>query len=223
MGQESWSPPCVFLACVFLGCAPGADIGWRLFLEFSTGKTAALAVSRGEEIRTKCGLLRTRYVRLRDQFSRCENFDLSPQAGRGEESSGTGLDVVIAPCEPEARLDLGDLGAAHGHAMRRWAIEFDHGAVTFLANEGDMRDRHDMAAVHPDEQAGIELRLGLRDRPRAHPLAGAVMNPGIMRVGPDAPHIRRIDKVRAVGTLHRKPGRRRSAGRLTEAAERRRH
>src|SRR5260370_14436536 len=95
-------------------------------------------------------------------------------------------DVMIAPCEPKARLDLGDLGAAHRHAMGRWAIEFDHGAVAFLANQGDMRDRHDMAAVHPHEQAGIELRLGLRDRPRAHPLAGAVMDPGGMRVGPDA-------------------------------------
>src|SRR6266478_8315474 len=114
------------------------------------------------------------------KFSRCENFDLSPQAGRGEESSRTGLDVMIALDEPEARLDLGDLGAAHGHAMGRWAIEFDHRAVSFLADEGDMRDRHDMAAMHPDEQAGIELRFGFRNRPWTHPLAGAVMDPGIV-------------------------------------------
>src|SRR5712671_6114190 len=72
------------------------------------------------------------------KFSRCENFDLSPQAGRGEENSCTGL--CVAPGEPEARLDLGDLGAAHGNAMRRRAIELDHRAVTFLAHEGDMRD-----------------------------------------------------------------------------------
>src|SRR5712691_11517014 len=121
MGQESWSPPCVFL---------GAGVGRRLFPEFFAGKTAALAASRGQKIRTKCGLLRTKCVRLRDlsrrahlprpalrgvetsearswrvgvrgcfrkfskrsaavspphpKFSRCENFDLSPQAGRGE-------------------------------------------------------------------------------------------------------------------------------------------
>src|SRR5437899_12347469 len=129
---------------------------------------------------------------------------------------------MIAPGETKPRLDLGDLGAAHWHAMRRWAIEFDHGAVTLLANEGDMRDRHDMAAVHPDEQAGIELRFRFRDRPWAHPLAGAVMNPGIMRVGPHAPHIRAVDEMRAVGALDRKPGRRPRAGRLAGAAERRR-
>src|SRR5712692_8018682 len=106
--------------------------------------------------------------------------------------------------------------------MWRWAIEFDDCAVTFLADEGDMRDRHDMAAVHPDEQAGIELRLGFRDRPGAHPLAGAVMDPGIMRVCPDAPHVRAVDEMSAVGALDRKPGGGRRAGRLAEAAERRR-
>src|SRR6476660_9256590 len=100
--------------------------------------------------------------------------------------------------------------------MWRWAIEFDHGAVTFLANEGDMGDRHDVAAMHPDKQAGIELRFGFRDRPRAHPLAGAVMDPGIMRVGTHAPDIGRIDEVRAVGALDRKPRRRSCAGRLAE-------
>src|SRR6476660_9952171 len=106
--------------------------------------------------------------------------------------------------------------------MWRWAIEFDHGAVTFLANEGDMGDRHDMAAVHPDEQAGIELRFGFRDRPRAHPLAGAVMDARIMRIRPDAPHIRAIDEMGAVRTLDRQPGCRRRARGLAEAAERRR-
>src|SRR5258708_6076339 len=125
---------------------------------------------------------------------------------------------MIALGEPEARLDLGYLGAAHGHAMWRWAVEFDHGAVTFLANESDMRDRHDMAAVDANEQAGIELRFGLRDRPWAHPLAGAVMDLGIMRVGPHAPHIGRIDKMRAIGTLDRKPRRPPRAGRLNHAA-----
>src|SRR5258705_13852098 len=90
---------------------------------------------------------------------------------------------MIAPGETKPRLDLGDLGAAHWHAMRRWAIEFDHGAVTLLANEGDMRDRHDMAAVHPDEQSGIELRFGFRDRPWAHPLAVAVIDTGIVGFG----------------------------------------
>src|SRR4030081_2693572 len=140
---------------------------------------------------------------------------------RGEESSRT--DSSVAPCETEPGLDLGDLGAAHGNAMRRRAIEFDHGAVTFLANEGDMGNSHDMAAVYPDEQAGIELRLGLRDRPRAHPLAGAVVDPGIMGISPDAAHISRIDEMRAIGALDRKPGRRRRARRLAEAAERRRH
>ena len=89
--------------------------------------------------------------------------------------------------ETQPRLDLGDLGAADGHAMRRRTIKLDHRAVALLSNEGNMGDRHDMAAMDPDEQAGIELRFGLRDRPRTHPLAGAVMHPGIMGVGPEAP------------------------------------
>src|SRR5258707_15755890 len=127
----------------------------------------------------------------------------------------------MAPGEPKPRLHLGDLGAAHGNAVRRWAIEFDDRAIALLANEADMGDRHDMAAVHPDEQTGIKLRLGFRDRPRAHPLAGSIMDPRIMSVGPDAAHVGGIDEVRAVRALHRKPGRGRSAG-LAEAAERRR-
>src|ERR1700694_2832088 len=146
-----------------------------------------------------------------------KNDPTSPRK-RGEvRTSASG----VALGEPEPCLDLGDLGAAHGNAMRRRAVELDHGAVAFLANEGDMRDRHDVAAVHPDEQPGIELRFGLRDRPWAHPLAGAVMDPGIMGVGPDAPDIRAVDEVSAVRALDRKPGRRRRAGRLAEAAERR--
>ncbi len=107
--------------------------------------------------------------------------------------------------------------------MRRRAIKLDHRAVAFLAHEADMRDRHDMAAVHPDEQAGIELRFGLRDRPRAHPLAGAVMDPGVMGVGPDAAHVGGIDEMGAVGALDRKPRRGCGARRLAEAAERRRY
>ena len=38
----------------------------RLFPEFCAGKTTATALSRGERIRTKCGLPRTKCVRLRD-------------------------------------------------------------------------------------------------------------------------------------------------------------
>src|SRR5512143_2622304 len=110
---------------------------------------------------------------------------------------------MIAPDETEARFDLSDLGAAHGNAMRRWAVELDHRTVTLLADEADMRDRHDMAAVHADEQAEIELRFGLRNRPRAHPLAGAVMNSRIMGIGAHAPDIRRIDEMGAIGAFDR--------------------
>src|SRR5258708_7879672 len=130
--------------------------------------------------------------------------------------------LSVPPGKSQPRLDLGDLGAADGHAMRRWAVELDHRAVAFLAHEGDMRHGHDMAAVHPDKQAGIELRFGLRDRPWAHPLAGAVMDPGIMRVSPDAPDIGRVDEVGTVGALDRKPRCARRAGPLTDAATRRR-
>src|ERR1700722_12314659 len=130
--------------------------------------------------------------------------------------------VMIAPVEPEPRLDLGDLGTADGHPVRRGAVEFDHGAVAFLAHESDMRHRHDVAAVDANEQAGIELRFGFRNRPRAHPLAGAVMDPRVMGIGPDAPDIGGIDEMRAVGALDRKPGYRRRTRRLAEPAERRR-
>ena len=43
-----------------------------------------------------------------------------------------------------------------------------------------------------------------------------------MRVGPHAAHIGRIDEMRAVGALDRKPRRGSRAGRLAEAAKRRR-
>src|SRR3954467_5117915 len=76
--------------------------------------------------------------------------------------------------QPQPRLDFGDLGPAHRHPVRGRAVEFDDGALALLADESHMRHRHDVAAVHPHEQAGVELRLGLRDRPRAHPLPGAV-------------------------------------------------
>ena len=91
----------------------------------------------------------------------------------------------VAPRKPKPRLDLGDLGAAHGNPVRGRAIEFDHGAVALLTDEAHVRNRHDVAAMHPDEQARIELRFGLRDRPRAHPLADAVMHPCIVGIGPD--------------------------------------
>ena len=81
----------------------------------------------------------------------------------------------VAARETQAGLHFGNLGAADRHAVRRRAVELDHGAIALLADEGDVWDRDDVAAVHPDKQAGIELGLGLRDRPRAHPLAGAVM------------------------------------------------
>src|ERR1700722_9869153 len=128
-----------------------------------------------------------------------------------------------APGESEPRLDLGDLGATHGNAMRGRAVKFDHRSIALLANEADMRDRHNMAAMDPDEQAGIKLGFGLRDRPWAHSLAGAVMNPGVMGVGPDAAHIGCIDKMRAVGDLDRQTRDRRGAWRLAQPTERSRN
>ena len=128
----------------------------------------------------------------------------------------------MPPGEAKPGLDLGDLGAAHRHAMRRRAVEFDDRAIAFLANQGDVRHCHDVAAVHPDEQAGVELGFGLRDRPRAHPLPGAVMHLCIVGVGPDAPDIGAIDEMGAVGAFDRQPWRGRGAGRLADAAERRR-
>jgi len=126
----------------------------------------------------------------------------------------------VAPGKTKPGLELGNLGATDRDPMRRRAIELDHRAVPFLAHEADMRDRYDMAAVHPDEQAGIELCLGLRNRPWAHALAGAVMDPGIMSIGPDAAHVSRIDEVCTVGALDRQPNHRRGARRLADATQR---
>src|ERR1700683_5210808 len=104
--------------------------------------------------------------------------------------------------------------------MWRRAVELDHRAVAFLAHERDMCHRHDVAAVDANEQAGIELRFGFRNRPRAHPLAGAIMDPRVMGIGPDASDVGGIDKMGAVGTLDRKPGYRGRTRRLAEPAER---
>src|SRR5450432_1281509 len=197
MGRESSSPPCVFLS---------ADVGRRLFPDFFAGRRSRWSGHKVREF-------------ARNAVSHARNASvwatLATQSGL--------IRLRVASGETKPGLDLGDLGAADGHAMRRWAIELDDRAVTLLADEADMGDRHNMAAMHPDEQAWIKLGFGLRNRPRAHPLPGAVMDPGIMSVGPDAPDIGGIDEMRAVGPLDRKPGRRRRAGRLAEAAERRRH
>src|SRR5581483_10865027 len=94
--------------------------------------------------------------------------------------------LSVLPREPQPCLYLGDLGAAYRHPVRGRTVELDHGAVALLADKAHMRDRHDVAAMDADEQAGVELGFGLRDRPGTHPLAGAVMHPCIMRIGPDA-------------------------------------
>src|SRR6185312_16469877 len=111
-----------------------------------------------------------------------------------------------------------DLRATDRHAMRARAVELDHGAIALLADETDMGDRHDVAAMHPEEQAGVELGFCFGDRPGAHPLADAVMHPGVMRIGPDAADFRRIDEVGAVGALDRQPRYRRGSRRLAEPA-----
>src|ERR1700722_353939 len=127
--------------------------------------------------------------------------------------------LSVPPGEPKPGLELGDLGATHRDTMRRRAIELNDRAIALLTDEADMGNRHNMAAVHTDEQAGIELGLGLRNRPRAHALAGTVMDPRIVSVGPHAADIRRIDKVGAVGALDRKPDPRCGARRPADAAQ----
>ena len=109
----------------------------------------------------------------------------------------------MPPDEAKPGFDLGNLGPAHRHTMRRRAVELDDRAITFLANQGDVRHCHDMAAVHPDEQTWVELRLGLGDRPRAHPLPRAVVDLGVVGVSADTSDIRGVDEVGAVGTLDR--------------------
>src|SRR3982750_1055331 len=109
-------------------------------------------------------------------------------------SNGT-MRLGVASCETKPGFDLGDLGAAYGHPVRRRAVEFHDRAVAFLADKRDVRHRHDVAAVHPDEQTGIELGFSLRDRPRAHPLPGAVVDLGVMGIGPDAPDVGGIDEM----------------------------
>src|SRR5882757_2370354 len=193
MGQVSCAPPFVL---------------WVLFWSARTLAGRSLAAfwharqqPQGQEIRTNCLMSRMKYVSLGDLLD-------SMHSG-------------VTAREAEPGLDLGDLGAAYRDPMRGRAIEFDDRAVTLLAHEGHMRDGHDVAAVHPDEQAWVELGLSLRDRPWAHPLSGAVMDPGVMGVGPHASDIGGVDKVGTVGAFDRQPRRRRCAGRLADAAERR--
>ena len=103
--------------------------------------------------------------------------------------------------EPESGFHFSDLGAADRNPMRCLTIELDDRAVAFLADKGHMRKRNDMAAVHPKKQAGIEMGLGFRDRPRAHPLPDPVMDLGIMCVGPHAAYLGGGDKMCAVSAF----------------------
>src|SRR6267142_4137738 len=124
--------------------------------------------------------------------------------------------------EAEPGLHLGDFRSTYRHAMRRRAVELDDRAVAFLANERDVRHCHDVAAVYPDEQSGVELGFGLRNRPWAHPFPGAVMHLCIVSVGPDAPDVGAVDEMSTVGAFDRQPWRGGCARRLADAAERRR-
>src|SRR6201988_3820057 len=75
-------------------------------------------------------------------------------------------------CEPKAGLHLGNFGSADGYAMWFGPVELNDHALALLADEGHMRDRDDVASMNANEQFGVELGLGLRDRPWAHPFAG---------------------------------------------------
>src|SRR3954463_10097505 len=154
----------------------------------------------------------------RNADNRARNASALPTYWR---SNGT-MRSSVAPRETKPCLDLGDLGAAHGYPVRRRAVEFHDRAVAFLADERDVRHRHDVAAVHPDEQSGVELGFAFRYRPRAHPLPGSVMHLCIVSVGPDAPDVGAVNEMRAVGAFDRLRGGGGGGGRLADAAERRR-
>src|SRR3954451_25416470 len=117
-------------------------------------------------------------------------------------SNGT-MRSSVAPCETKPDFDLGDLGPANGYPVRRRAVEFHDRAVAFLADERDVRHRHDVAAVHPDEQSGVELGLGFRYRPRAHPLTGPVMHLCIVSVGQVEREVGAVNEMPAFGTFGR--------------------
>src|SRR6478672_10286920 len=72
-----------------------------------------------------------------------ETAALRPPQGDGLKANS--WDLGVAPGQTEPGFDLGDLGAADGHAVRRRAVEFDDSAVALLPDEGDMRDRDDVA------------------------------------------------------------------------------
>ena len=87
--------------------------------------------------------------------------------------------------------------------MRRLAVELDDRAIAFLANEADMRQRDDVAAMDAHEGCRRQLRLGFRDRPGTHAVATAVVNQRVMGIGADAAHIDSIDEMRAIGAFDR--------------------
>src|SRR5579864_2852087 len=100
-------------------------------------------------------------------------------------------------------------------------VELNDHALALLADEGNMRDRDDVASMNANEQLGVELGLGLRDRPWAHPFAGTVMDARVMRIRPHTSHIGRIDEMRTVDAFDGKPSCRICATRLAQTAERR--
>src|ERR1700756_205335 len=117
MSRESSSPPNVLFA----------DVGGRLGPDLYARKAARLSGSRKQEIRTNSGPRRTNCVRI---------SDLTGAGGRR-----------VTFGEPEAGFHFGDLGAAHGHAVRRRPVEFDHSAVSLPADKGDVRNRDNVAAM----------------------------------------------------------------------------
>src|SRR6185312_5765212 len=189
MRQGSSSPPSPTLLT-------RADFGGR---SLQAGQRA-IAPAPAREFRTNCSAWRTNCVRERDltgeqELSPRENCGPSPARGRGKKERSVDIEVLSVPAhESQPGFHLGDLRATDRHAMRARAVELDHGAIALLADETDMGDRHDVAAMHPEEQAGVELGFCFGDRPGAHPLTDAVMHPGVMRIGPDAADFRCIDE-----------------------------
>jgi len=98
------------------------------------------------------------------------------QGCRGRARTWLGADA----CEAPTAHYLGDLGAADRHARGRTAPRSSTMARRLLADEGTLGDRHAMAAMPHGRTGRGSSCARLRDRPRTKPLAGAVMDFGVM-------------------------------------------
>src|SRR5690606_17253904 len=73
--------------------------------------------------------------------------------------------IDVPAGKAQAGSELRCSGTAYGNQVPNRPIQFDHRSLAFLADESDMRDGNDVAAVNPHEEGRVEIFFRFRNGP----------------------------------------------------------